>query len=160
MNMGIYKLYVSDKVYEDIRFENPKNATPGQYAKSQLTDTAKKKHIDTNLLSDEIGDKFLNWYNDYIKSHPDVVLINSNVVPAELMKTGSMILPLIFVAMTFLFAIIMLAIAIVIINFSVKNFIMTNMKNTAIMEASGYTVKELVLILLFQLLLVFHLILE
>ena len=71
-----------------------------------------------------------------------------------MMKTGSMILPLMFVALVFLFAIIMFIVAVVIIDFSVKNFIMTNMKNTAIMEASGYTVRELVIILLCQLMMI------
>lgn len=154
LNLGTYKIYVSDRMYETLRFENPKGAYDSRYIKTQLTDTAKKKHIDTNKLSDTIGDELMNWYNDYSKSDPDFEMPSTNVLPAELMKTGSMILPLTFVALIFLFAVIILAIAIVIINFSVKNFIMTNMKNTAIMEASGYTVSELVLILLFQLLLI------
>ena len=154
LNIGIYKIYVSDRLYEDIKFENPKGAIDSRYIKSQLTDTAKKKHIDTNDLSDSLTDELVNWYNEYSKDHPEIKIPSINIISADLMKTGSMILPLIFVAMIFLFAVIILAIAIVIINFSVKNFIMTNMKNTAIMEASGYTVKELVLILLFQLLLI------
>ncbi|MCR5671819.1 MAG: ABC transporter permease [Butyrivibrio sp.] len=153
MNMGTYKAYISDRLYETIRFENPKNAVPYVYIKTQLTDTAKKKHIDTNKLTDELGDEFLNWFNEYLLTHKDP-LSGYNFLPADLMKTGSMILPMSFVALIFLFAIIILAIAIVIINFSVKNFILTNMKNTAIMEASGYTVRELVLILLFQLLMI------
>ncbi len=153
MNIGAYKAYVSDELYEDIFFENPKGVIDSRFIKTQITDTAKKKHIDTSKLSDEIGDELMNWYNEYAKEHPDSVG-SLNIIPAELMKTGAMILPFVFVALIFLFAVIILAIAIVIINFSVKNFIMTNMKNTAIMEASGYTVKELVLILLFQLLLI------
>lgn len=154
MNMGTYKIYVSDRMYETLRFENPKGAYDSRYVKTQLTDTAKKKHIDTNKLSDSIGDELLNWYNDYARANPDFQMPSTNVLPAELMKTGSMILPFVFVALIFLFAVIIFAIAIVIINFSVKNFIMTNMKNTAIMEASGYTVRELVLILLFQLIMI------
>ncbi len=153
MNIGAYKTYVSDELYEDIFFENPKGVIDSRFIKTQITDTARKKHIDTNKLGDEIGDELTNWYNEYTKEHPDSVG-SLNIIPAELMKTGAMILPFVFVALIFLFAVIILAIAIVIINFSVKNFIMTNMKNTAIMEASGYTVKELVLILLFQLLLI------
>lgn len=153
MNLGTYKVYVSDDLYETIRFENPMGVIDSRFVKTQITDTARKKHIDTNKLTDELGDDVLTWYNDYVTEHPDCV-VSMNFLPVELMKTGSMILPMIFVALIFLFAVIILAIAIVIINFSVKNFIMTNMKNTAIMEASGYTVRELVLILLFQLLLV------
>ncbi len=153
MNMGTYKTYISEKLYQDVLFENQVGAKESSYIKTQITDTAKRKHIDVNKLSDEVGDELTTWYNEYTKLYPERS-VNLNILPAPLMKTGSMILPLIFVALIFLFAVIILVIAIVIINFSVKNFIMTNMKNTAIMEASGYTVKELVFILLFQLLLV------
>ena len=153
MNMGTYKTYISEKLYQDVLFENQVGAKESRYIKTQITDTAKRKHIDVNKLSDEVGDELTTWYNEYTKIYPEKS-VNLNILPAPLMKTGSMILPLVFVALIFLFAVIILIIAIVIINFSVKNFIMTNMKNTAIMEASGYTVKELVFILLFQLLLV------
>lgn len=153
MNLGTYKIYVSDKMYEELRFENPLDVSDYIFLKTQLTDTAKKKNIDTNALSDDITDEFLNWYNEYTKIHPDAG-ISLNVLPATIMNSSSMILPFIFIALVLLFAIIMLVIAIVIIDFSVKNFIMTNMKNTAIMEATGYTVKELVLILLCQLIMV------
>nr|MCR5503649.1 ABC transporter permease [Lachnospiraceae bacterium] len=69
----------------------------------------------------------------------------------EMLHVSAMILPLMFIAIVFVFALIIFIIAMVIIHFSVRNFIMTNMKNTAIMEASGYTVREMVLILLCQL---------
>ncbi|SFB75327.1 ABC transporter permease [Butyrivibrio sp. YAB3001] len=153
MNLGTYKVYVSDSLYEKIRFDNPMTISDCRYLKTQLTDTAKKKHTDVTTISDEIKDEVMNWLGEYIKTHAGSDS-SVNFIPAELMKTASMVLPFIFVALTFLFAVIIWIIAIVIINFSVKNYIMTNMKNTAIMEASGYTVRELVLILLFQLLLV------
>ena len=153
MNLGIYKVYVSDDVFADIIFENPNTVRKWMFVKTQLTNTAKKKNINAEKISDNMGDDFLNWYDSYVKDHPDVDL-SINYFDSEMMRTGAMILPLMFVALVLLFAIIMFIIAIVIIDFSVKNFIMTNMKNTAIMEASGYTVRELVLILLCQLMMV------
>ncbi len=153
MNLGIYKAYVSEDVMSDILFENPNGASKWQFVKTQLTDTAKKKNINAEKVSDNMGDTFLNWYDSYIKDHPDEDL-SINYFDAGMMKTGAMILPLMFVALVLLFAIIMFIVALVIIDFSVKNFIMTNMKNTAIMEASGYTVRELVLILLCQLMMI------
>ena len=69
-----------------------------------------------------------------------------------MMMMAGMILPFIFIAIILVFALIILAIALVFIDFSVKNFIIDNMKNTGIMEAGGYTVKEMMLILLVQLL--------
>ncbi|MCQ2544734.1 MAG: hypothetical protein MJ126_11270, partial [Lachnospiraceae bacterium] len=153
MNMGTYKTYVSAKYYETIRFENPQMALDFKYIKTQITDTARKKRINTTELSDSLTNEYTHWLYQYVEDHKDPNL-SVNILPSALMKTASMILPLVFVAIVFLFALIILIISIVIINFSVKNFIMNNMRNTAIMEASGYTVSELILVLLCQLLMV------
>lgn len=153
MNMGMYKTYISAKYYETVRFENPVLAPDFKLIKTQITDTARKKHIDIIELSDSLTNELTQWLFQYIEGHEDANF-SLNVLPSDLMKTASMILPLVFVAIVFLFSLIILIISIVIINFSVKNFIMNNMKNTAIMEASGYTVKELILVLLCQLLMV------
>lgn len=154
VNLGTDLIFVSQKVYNDILFENSATITEDKHIKVNLTNTARKKHIDSLTLSDDIGNEYMDWYTDYKASHPEYETGGMNVLPFDLMKTASMILPFIFIALVLVFALIIFIIAIVIINFSVKNFIMTNLKNTAIMEASGYTVKELVLILLCQLLLV------
>lgn len=152
MNMSRYKTYVSDRMYEKLYFENQSKIERKVKIVAQLSDTAKKKHVDVIALSDEITDVLLKWHTEY--SATNSTFISISVLPEPLMKTASLILPLIFVALILLFAIIIMIIAIIILDFSVKNFILTNMKNTAIMEATGYTVKELVLILLCQLLLI------
>ena len=154
MNMGTYMIFVSEKMYNGILFENPNSLTEDKHIKTMLTNTARKKRIDTYTLTDDIYNEYMDWYSDYRAIHPEYESAGMNLLPAELMKTASMILPFIFIALVLVFALIIFVIAVVIINFSVKNFIMTNMRNTAIMEASGYTVKELVIILLCQLLIV------
>ncbi len=153
MNLGTYKVYVSDRLYRDILFDNPNGVRDSRYVKTQLSDTARKKHMGTDKLSDQVADELHSWYSEYMKGNTADEL-SCNILPVDMMKTGSMILPFVFIALVLLFALIMLVIAIVIINFSVKNFIMVNMRNTAIMEAAGYTVRELVVILLTQLLIV------
>ena len=153
-NIGTYLIFVSEKLYNTILFENPNSLTEDRHIKTILTNTARKKHLDTYALTDEIYNEYMDWYTDYRAMHPEYEAAGMNLLPADLMKTASMILPFIFIALVLAFALIIFIIAIVIINFSVKNFIMTNMRNTAIMEASGYTVRELIIILLCQLLLV------
>ncbi len=152
MNMGTYLVFVSEKVYNTIEFENPGKAFPCKIVKTNIADKQSEKT--GSEYSDEIFNEFNDWYINYCKSHPDYYLTSMNFLPADLMKTASLILPFIFIAIVLVFAVIMFVIALVIIHFSVRNFIMLNMKNTAIMEASGYTVRELVMILLFQLLIV------
>ncbi len=155
VNMGTYLIFVPRRLYNDIAFENPKSvATPYKRYAVKLTNTVKKRNMDTNEISDELMNEFIDWDLKYVASHPEYPGTSFNFLPGELMKTATMIMPYIFIAIVLLFALIIFVIAVVIIDFSIKNFIMTNMKNTAIMEASGYTVNELVLILLTQLLFV------
>ena len=59
------------------------------------------------------------------------------------MKSGCQILPLIIMAIVLIFALIILIVAVVIISFSIRNYIHRNMLNTGILEASGYTVREI-----------------
>lgn len=153
MNMGTYLIFVSERMYSRIEFENPEKAPGYVSVKTNFSKQARISGKTGNEICDELFNEFNDWYLGYVKSHPDFVA-SSNFLPADLMKMASLILPMIFIAIVFAFAFIMFVIALVIIHFSVKNFIMLNMKNTAIMEASGYTVRELVLILLFQLLLI------
>ena len=151
MNMGEYLVYVSDDVYNDILFENPQAAVLEDFHKVRLTKEVFRKNLDPNDICDEIFNEVNDWLTEYRASHPDYTGGITNNVPYSMLHTSAMILPLMFIAILFVFALIIFIIAMVIIHFSVKNFIMTNMKNTAIMEASGYTVRELVYTLLVQL---------
>ena len=154
MNLGTYLIFVSEREYNTIEFENPQKAPECKLIKTNLSKKAKNSGKDANAYCDDLFNEFNDWYIAYCRKHPGYNLYSMNFLPAELMKTASLILPLIFIAIVLMFAVVMFVIAMVIIHFSVKNFIMLNMRNTGIMEASGYTVRELVMILLFQLLLV------
>ena len=154
MNMSCYLCYVSEKMYQEIEFENAGFAIPSTLAKMQYYDSELKK---MKISSDEASDLLMNEYNlwlqNYQSSHPEyTVSVNVNWIPCDMMMIAGMILPFMFTAIMLVFALIIFIIALVVIDFSVKNFIIDNMKNTGIMEAGGYTVKEMMLILLVQLL--------
>ena len=151
MNMGEHLVYISDEMYRDILFENPSQAYLRYHHKVRITKDAIRKKVDTNELCDEIFAEMNDWTSEYRNTHPDYRGGINNAIPYIMLHGSAMILPLMFIAIVFVFALIIFIISMVIIHFSVKNFIMTNMKNTAIMEASGYTVRELVIILLTQL---------
>ena len=153
MNMGTYLIFVSERLYSRIEFENPEKVQRRLAVRTDFSKKARMSGKTGNELCDDLFNEFNDWCLGYVKTHPGFT-VSSNFLPADLMKTASLILPMIFIAIVLAFAFIMFVIALVIIHFSVKNFIMLNMKNTAIMEASGYTVRELVVVLLFQLLLV------
>ncbi|MBR6896824.1 MAG: hypothetical protein IKN24_01525 [Lachnospiraceae bacterium] len=56
---------------------------------------------------------------------------------------GNKMLPQIVMSIILVFAVIIMVIALIVVSFSVGNFIRRNLKNTGILEASGYTVSEL-----------------
>lgn len=153
MNMNTYLIYLSDKMYEQIQYENKETVASGKIHKLQLSPLARKQHISTENIAMELYQEHNTWYESYKAAHPDADLGGGiqNILPFDSMKMGALILPYFFVAILLLFALIMMVIAIVIISFSVKQFILSNMKNTGIMEASGYTVTELTICLLLQL---------
>ena len=59
------------------------------------------------------------------------------------MRGGFSFMLRIVMALVTVFALMIMVIAMIIISFSIRNFIERNMKNTGILEASGYTTKEL-----------------
>ncbi len=152
LNMGVYLMYVSDRVYQQLSFDNMMTDYEIKLYSIKYTDEVFKKHLEEAGLDEDIYNEYMDWYLRYSAEHPGFSGVLSNAVPYAMLRTSAMILPMIFIAIVLLFATIIFAVALVITHFSIKNFIMTNMKNTAIMEASGYTVKEMVLILLIQLL--------
>ena len=155
MNFSVYKCFLSDKMYEQILFENPYLAEEFNSYNSNLSQKAIKNNLSDEKILEDIYNDLNTWMISYSKTHPDANLgASMNFIPASMMKTANMILPYMFISIVLVFAVIVLAIAFVVIDFSIKNFIMTNMKNTGIMEASGYTIKEMTIILLVQLLLV------
>ena len=88
----------------------------------------------------------VNDYNSLMQEMPgEEVSGESRMLTINwgLIHWGNKMLPQIVMAIILVFAMIILAIAIIILSFSVSNFINKNIRNTGILEASGYTVKEL-----------------
>ena len=153
MNMSTYLVYVSEKMYQQIEFENASFITSGKMIKSQLSAKAVRRNISGQDELDALFTEWNTWHQNYRSIHPEYTEeLSGNFIPSEMMRVASMILPFIFIAIILVFAFIVLVVALVVIDFSVKNFIMDNMRNTGIMEAGGYTVKEMMFILLVQLL--------
>ncbi len=155
MNFSVYKCFMSDKMFEQILFENRNLVEESQSFNTNLSQKAIKNKVAEEEIIEDLYNDLNIWMISYKKTHPQANLgCNMNFIPESMMKTANMILPDIFISIILVFAFVVLAIAFVVIDFSIKNFIMNNMKNTGIMEASGYTVKEMTLILVVQLLLV------
>ncbi|MBQ9862919.1 MAG: hypothetical protein IJM28_03320, partial [Lachnospiraceae bacterium] len=152
LNLGITLCYVSDSVYNDIDFENNSSGyATVKVFKAKLTKEAIRRNLEIQGIMDSITSEYNTWLDTYRIDHPGATGGIMVDVPYDMLRGSAMILPYMFLGIICAFAIIMFIIAMVVIHFSVKNFIITNMKNTAIMEAAGYTVNELIAILVVQL---------
>jgi ABC-type antimicrobial peptide transport system permease subunit len=152
LNLGITLCYVSDSVYNDIDFENNSSGyATVKVFKAKLTKEAIRRNYEIQGIMDSITSEYNTWLDTYRIDHPGATGGIMVDVPYDMLRGSAMILPYMFLGIICAFAVIMFIIAMVVIHFSVKNFIITNMKNTAIMEAAGYTVNELIAILVVQL---------
>ena len=160
INITVYYTYMSGKMIDKILEENPDKAIArvvykGKIDESELAPAVsnvveyiysfgkKQDYFTTSELEKEITETYKDYIAPYNEEDPAAGYTGFLGVNWQMMRGGSQFIPMIVMAVVFLFAVLILVIAIVIISFSIKNFIQRNMKNTGILEASGYTVKEL-----------------
>ncbi|MCR5213526.1 MAG: ABC transporter permease [Eubacterium sp.] len=154
MSISVYQVYISDEMYS--RIYNDEDVPIGTVikdiqfrCKSDETERAELDKIEKDIV--ENYNKNIEEYKDGNPGKRSDISLDVNW---GLIGWGNQMLPSLVMAMIILFAIIILVIALVIISFSINDFIQKNMKNTGILEASGYTIKELKAALTTQLMLV------
>ena len=119
------------------------NGVAPAVVKDRLYNCTAKEGTDLEKLEQEISEAYNKNIAPWAEADPahfyelDITLNWSN------MRMGDMIFPSIVSAMMLVFAVIILTISLTITIFSISNFIQRNMKNTGILEACGYTTKEL-----------------
>ncbi|MBO4863766.1 MAG: ABC transporter permease [Eubacterium sp.] len=143
VNITVYYVYMSQEIIDELIEDHPGIITERSLHKGKADDTDFTLSYTTADLEHDITETYKKLIKPYSAEHPEKSYFNYMAVNRQWMKGGSEFLPMILIAIVLLFAILIFIIAIVIISFSIKNFIQRNMKNTGILEASGYTVKEL-----------------
>ncbi|MCR5148353.1 MAG: ABC transporter permease [Eubacterium sp.] len=154
LNMSIYRIYLSSDAYAEM--ENIDSEYVSKYLKfkGKLSDKAVAEGVESDAVESELSEAFRSWVSSYETENteftkPQFMLLNWSV-----MKDGDILMPFIALAIVFIFAVIIIVVSLIIISFNIKNFIQRNMTNTGIMEASGYTVKEIRRALLVQIIIV------
>ncbi len=143
LNISIYHIFISRNRQEQIINEQKDIAGRFLMYKGKLKEEELSAGFKTSELEKEIGNSYKEKTALLAKEHPELNVTNYMILNWDTMKSGGQILPMAIMAIFLLFAVIILIVALLIISFSVKNFIQRNMKNTGILEASGYTVEEL-----------------
>ena len=161
INITVYYVYISQKMTDKLLREQPGKVMDslvckGRIDESELRPSAanvmdyiyglndeEKEYYTTSQLEQEITKSYKNDITPYSEKNPEKPYLNFLAVNWQMMRGGVQFLPMVAMAVILMFAVLILVIAIIIISFGIKNFVQRNMKNTGILEASGYTIKEL-----------------
>ncbi len=124
LNITIYRVYISDEYMKEI---------------------GKNKgfsYIECRVLFED-GTDIDTYLNDFVEKMEGRDKDSIIGLLGDTMKNGVTMMTSILMGMMLIFSVLLVFIAIIIMRFSVRNFIDDNLKNIGILQASGYTSKEL-----------------
>lgn len=126
LNISMYRCYISKENMERISEEIGK----------------KLQYNECRMLLDENADvyEYVDTFTDMLGGRDDESIVG---LIYESMKGGLTMMPGICMGITLAFSAILMVIAVIIMRFSVKNFIEDNLKNIGILQACGYTSGQL-----------------
>ena len=150
VNITVYSVVVSREMMDAFAEDHPGVAVKGHIYKGRCADPS----YNTNDLEGEISAVYKASLEETKAANPGIIVPEPLLINWQMMRGGAQFMPMVFMAVILIFAIIILVISLVVISFSIRNFIARSMKNTGILEACGYTVTELRLSMLVQILLV------
>ena len=143
LNISVFHVFMSEAMMKRLAKLDPKIVREGFMYKGKADTSLFPEGYNMRKLEEEVADVYKTTHAEYIRNHPDAESAPYLLLNWETMKSGCQILPLIIMAIVLIFALIILIVAVVIISFSIRNYIHRNMLNTGILEASGYTVREI-----------------
>ena len=143
INITIDYVYMSQKMIDKLLDEHPSTVEKYVVYKGRVDEKELEDGFETADLEKEIGDAYKEKLMKLVPTEDENNYTNYILLNWQMMRMGSEYVPFIVIAVILMFSFLIMIIAIVIISFSIKNFINKNMKSTGILEASGYTVKEL-----------------
>ena len=153
MNLTIFSVNMSSEIIDVMAENHPTQVIKSNMHKGRIDDTEFDTYSTMDLEKD-ISDAYKEEIAVYSKMNPEENYTDYLLANWQMMRGGSQFLPQLTMILIIVFAVMIMIIAIVIISFSIKNFIQKNMKNTGILEASGYTVRELRTAMVIQVVLV------
>ena len=143
INITIDYVYMSQNMIDKFLDKYPTTVGKLIVYKGRVDEKELEDGFKTEDLEKELGDAYKEKLTRLVPADDENNYTNYIFLNWQMMRMGSEYVPIIIIAVILMFAFLIMIIAIVIISFSIKNFIHKNMKSTGILEASGYTVKEL-----------------
>lgn len=136
-------VYLSEADYKEIESLSSGKITSDIMLTYFYKCKADDKVTDIDALQQNISDDYNLNISKLEEKETDTsydIFLNAN---KDLMLFGNTMVPYVSIGFIAVFAVMILVIALIIISFSISNFIQRNMKNTGILEACGYKVSEL-----------------
>ena len=143
MNITVYYAYMSREGMEMLLAAHPEPEIRRSLIHKGILDREAYPDYHTTDLEKQATDRYKELITPIAAGNPEHNYLDYIAVSWENMRGGSGFLPMIVCAMVMLFAVIILVVAMIIISFSIRNFIQRSMKETGVLEAGGYTVREL-----------------
>lgn len=132
LNISVYSIYITRAYMEDIQKNDPSlESRLYQQYKARLQEGESSASFDRKvsaILTKEI---------------PELAYTNNLGLDGESMKGGDGMMSNISMGIILVFSLFLILVALIIVRFSIRNFMEMNLKNIGILEASGYTVKQL-----------------
>ncbi|MBP5607465.1 MAG: ABC transporter permease [Lachnospiraceae bacterium] len=153
VNLTVYSICISQEMIDELA-DKESGVQKRICHKGRVSSAYLESGRGTEELENDINEKYKEYLSEYAEKEENVNMTDYLLVNWDMMRGGSQFIPMIVMAVMLVFAVLVMVIALVIISFSIKNFIQKNMKDTGILEASGYTVKELRASLILQICLV------
>ena len=143
MNITEYYVYMAQADIDRILDSHPELAGGRKIMNKAVLDKNSEDGYNALKLEKDVTDRYKELIAPYSDRNPDREYMGYMAVNWLNMRGGSSFLPMIVCAIVLLFAVIIVAISVIIISFSIRNFIRRSMKDTGVLEAGGYTVREL-----------------
>lgn len=132
LNINVFRCYITQDCYDDLLQNEPKVQAGNVYLyKLKLGGEIRQRDFDADVSS------------GMPREIPELADYMSLSLNGDTMKVGTAFLSNIGMGILLIFSVVLICIALIIVWFSIKNFIDGNLKNLGILMASGYTKGQL-----------------
>lgn len=132
MNVNVYVVYISSEHMEDLLQENTMMAT-SQFVQHKV-------RLKEGASGMEFEDRLLPLLQQEI---PDLSKSSNLGLNWEVMKGGVGMMSSISMGIFLIFSLLLMLVVLIIVRFSIRNYIELNLKNVGILQAAGYTARQL-----------------
>lgn len=132
LNVTIYNVFITEERMEDIL---EKDSSIKDYAAWQY-----RMRLANGESSSDFDDEIMGRLTSEM---PEFAYTNNMGLNWEIMRAGDLLMPNISMGIILVFSILLVLVSLIIVRFAICNFLEQNLKNVGILEALGYTSKQL-----------------